>query len=310
MVGWVGRSTSVLLALWFMVLVPTAGADLEDQLGAYSGENAEGYLEPMAGAIGASLNSGLFQTPFIPVEGVRVDFELLAMGIWFSDGDRTFRARTEGGFEPQTSADAPTVVGPGEAVTVPGDGGTTYIFPGGFDIGSFALSVPQIRFGSYRGTEGIFRYVSADLGEADIGSLSLIGFGLRHSISQYFDPDFPVSMAGGFLWQRFRAGRNEAGGDMLKSTTWTIGLQAGKTYGSGWATFAPYVGLSLDSHGMDVAYTSEEDESSTIDISFDTTRSARLTLGMFAKMTIAGVHVEYSLSKRNSLVVGLVLGRL
>jgi len=295
------------LALTLAASGVTAG--LEDQLAVYTGSNAEGYLEPLADAIGTNLNNGLFQSSFIPLTGFNAAFELKGMVVWFSDDDETFTAKTEGDFSPTSSAEAPTVVGPGEAVMVNGDGGTTYIFPGGFSLNSFALSIPQIRFGVYRGTEGIFRYLATELGDNELGDLSLVGFGLRHNISQYFGPDFPVSIAGGFLWQRFRAGTNEAGEDMLKSTAWTIGVQAGKVYGEGPASIEPYVGLSLDNHTMDVAYEGESGESpAVIDVSFDPDRSVRFTMGLLAQLAIARAHAEYNLGSRNSFAFGLAFG--
>ncbi len=306
-----GYTTRVMLvALPIILAASVAGAGLEDQLAVYSGDNAEGYLGPLVEAIGANLNNGLFQSSLIPLTGFNAGFELWGMAVWFSDDDETFKARTEGGFNPRSSAEASTVVGPGEAVTVTGEGGTTFMFPGGFSLNSFALSIPQIRFGSYRGTEGIFRYITTDLGDSELGDLSLVGFGLRHNISQYFGPDFPLSMAGGFLWQRFKAGTNEDGGDIFKSTAWTIGLQAGKIYGNRLTNLEPYAGLSVDSHAMDVAFGSEsEGASSIVDLSFDPTRSLRLTLGLLARFAIVRAHAEYNVGKRNSFAFGLAFGK-
>jgi hypothetical protein len=300
----------VLLAFPVLLLAGAAGAGLEDQLSIYSAENAEGYLEPLAEAVGADLNNGLFRSSFIPIQGFNLNVELLGMAVWFSDDDGTFTARTENGFAPSSSAEASTVVGPGEGVAIGGDGGTTFMFPGGFDLNSFALTVPQIRVGSYMGTEALFRYMASDLGDDELGDLSLWGLGLRHNISQYFGPDFPVTVAGGFLWQSFKAGTNEAGGDMFESSALTIGLQVGKIYGSGAATIEPYTGLSFDRHSMNVAYESDsEGSSSMVDLSFDPTNSVRLTLGLLARFYIAGAHAEYSVGKRNSFGFGLTFGR-
>jgi hypothetical protein len=300
---------TVALALPVILAASVVWAGLEDQLGIYSGDNAEGYLDPLVDAIGTNLNNGLFGSSFIPLSGFTASFELRGMAVWFTDGDKTFSAKTQDGFTPASSAEAPTVVGPGEAVSVSGEGGTTFMFPGGFNLNSFALSVPQVRFGSYRGTEGLFRFLATDLGDNELGDLRLVGFGLRNNISQYLGPDFPISMAGGFLWQRFRAGTNEAGEDMFRTTAWTIGVQAGKIYGSGLASVEPYVGLSLDNHSMDIAFESEsEGEGAIIDLSFDPTRTVRFTVGFLARFSIARAHAEYNLSSRNSFAFGLAFG--
>ena len=152
--------------------------------------------------------------------------------------------------------------------------------------------------------------MAANLGDNEMGDLSLFGFGLRHNVSQYFGDDPPVSMAAGFLWQRFKAGKNEAGGDIFKSSAWTIGVQAGKVYGGGLTSVEPYAGLSVDSHSMDVAYEGDsKDSSSIVDLSFEPTRSLRFTVGLLARLAIARVHAEYNVSKRSSFAFGLALGR-
>jgi hypothetical protein len=125
------------LAVFTLVGGGPALADLEGQVGFYSGDNAEGYLRPLADAIGAGLTSGLFGSSYIPPSGTNAGLEIGGTAVWFSGSDRTFTAKTEGGFVPRTSARVSTVVGPGEAVVVDGEGGTTYMFPGGVDIRSF-----------------------------------------------------------------------------------------------------------------------------------------------------------------------------
>jgi hypothetical protein len=283
--------------------------DIEDQLGGYTGDNGVGYLQPLADAVGSDLNSGLFQSAHIPAEGMYFAFELKVMSVLFSDDDRTFGARTEPGFTPAQTVDAPTVVGPGEAKVVTGDGGTSYAFPGGFDLNSFALAAPQFRFGSYMGTEALIRYFALDVGDNEFGSVSLFGFGLRHSISQYLGPDFPVALAGGFFWQTFKMGENNAGGDLLDASAFTIGVHASKRYGEGIAYVEPYAGLSMDRFSMEVSYETEGlDEPIIIDLDFGTDTTVHLTLGLAARLAFMGANAEYNLAGQNGFSFGLSFG--
>ena len=300
---WVTAACGLLVIGW---VAPCLAVDVEDQLSIYTGDNGIGYLQPLADAVGTDLNSGLFQTAHIPKTDLYFALEVRVMAAMFSDDDRTFRATTESGFSPAQTVTAPTVVGSGEAIPVDGDAGTTFIFPGGFDLSSFTLAVPQLRIGSYYGTEALLRYIAFDVGDNEFGDGSLFGFGLRHSISQYLDPSFPVDLAGGFFWQTFHMGENDAGDDLISSSAFTLGVQASKRYGNPMTYFEPYAGLSLDRHSMEVSY--EDDEEEIVDLDFGTDTTARLTLGLAGRLAFMNGHAEYSVSGQNSFSFGIAFG--
>ncbi len=73
---------------------------------------------------------------------------------------------------------------------------------GGSNLSTVYAAIPQIEIGSLFGTELLLRFIpSVNLGEA-IGDFSFWGFGLKHSISQYFgrnyinaDEERPFDMA-------------------------------------------------------------------------------------------------------------------
>jgi hypothetical protein len=282
----------------------TASAQIEDQISAYTGDNAEGYLQPLSDAIGADLNGGLWTSAYIPPDGFHMSLDTRIVAVLFSDDDETFDAVPEDGFSPETPVEAPTVVGPGDAVVIQGDGGTSFAFPGGFSLNSFTLAVPQVRVGSIRGTEALIRYIAVDTGDVEIGNLSLYGFGLRHSISQYMDDPVPVDLAAGFFWQSFSLGE-----DLIDARAFTFGVQASKRLKAGFVLFEPYLGLSVDTFSMDVAYEYEGDEDPVdIDLSFESSTTFRGTIGMQMTASIIGLNAEYSLSERSSFAFGLSLG--
>jgi hypothetical protein len=292
------------LAAALVAVGSPAAAQIGDQLSAYTGENAEGYLKPLVDAIGTDLNGGLFHTARIPVSGFHISLETPVIAVLFADDEATFEAVTESGFSPEQTVDAPTIIGDGAAViVVNNDTGAEFPFPGGFDLNSFALAVPQLRIGSYMGTEALVRYIAINTGDVEIGDISLIGFGMRHNINQYFGEDFPVDLAGGFFWQSFKMGD-----DLLVANAMSFGVQASKRYGTT-AAIEPYMGVSLDSFGMDVSYESEASGSpEQVDFSFETETSARFTLGLSMSYSVVNANAEYTVAGQSGFSFGLSFG--
>jgi len=294
---------------WFLIAAVLASAlpiapalaQIEGNLSSYTGKNAEGYLKPLQEGFGSGLQDALFRSAFIPKTGPQVNVEVKMMIVMFGDDDKTFKATTEDGFYPVTTADAPTVIGDTEAVLVPGDGGATAAFPGGFDVRSLGLAVPQLTFGNYMGTQGIFRYIAIDVGDSEIGNFSLIGFGARHSISQYLT-DSPVDLAAGFFWQQFKL-RNQDDDDLIDATAFTFGVQGSRQYG----VVEPYLGLSYDTFGMSVDYESAT-AGETLSVDLDTSSSLHITAGLGFNFSLVHLHGEISSASQTSFAFGLSVG--
>jgi hypothetical protein len=297
MIGTVRRFGWVLLAI--MVATPAA-AQIEDQLSAYTGKNAQGYLQPLADAFGANLNDGWYHSAAIQGDHLNLSLEVRVMAVLFSDGDREFAASTEDGFSPFTTVKAPTVVGSGTAKTVSGDGGTTFSFPGGFDLNSFAIAVPQLQLGTIHGTQALVRFFAMDTGDTELGNISLFGIGVRHSVSQYLGPLFPVDIAAGFIWQTFSLGDK-----LIDSNAFSMGAQASKRF----QVLEPYAGLSVDTFSMDVEYTSDAGGTSqNINMSFDSNTSLHFTLGLSLRLLLLNAFGEYNIAGQNSFSFGLGFG--
>ena len=304
------------LVLLFCFAPPLA-AQIEDQLSAYTGANAMGYLQPFSNAFGADLNTGIFRSASIPKMRPKIRLEIQVMSVIFGDDDKTFRAVTERGFTPRTSAYAPTVVGSGKALIVEGDGGTAFAFPGGFDLNSFALAAPQLRAGGLFGTELILRYFALDVGgsedpedsessDSSLGKINLFGIGLKHSISQYLPMMIPVDLSAGFFWQSFSLGENKKGDKLISSKALSIGVQASRKMAM---FFEPYAGVSYDTHSMNVSYESEATGSTTaIDIDFEKDSTMHLTLGLSLEFPVVKGFAEYNIASQNSFAFGLGFG--
>jgi hypothetical protein len=281
---------------------------LEQQLSAYTGKNGSAYVAPLVDAFNADLNAGLFHSAHISRAGLRLSLEFRFMSVYFTDKDRTFLATTEGNFRPEQTVEVPTVVGSSGAVYVEGEGGTRYAFPGGFDLDSFPIIVPQLRIGSVYGTEMLARYFAFNPGNIGFGALNLYGFGLRHSISHHIGARIPVALAAGIFWQRFSMGRNERGDDLVTAEAFTAGLQVSKRIGE----LEPYASIAYDALLMDVEYVArlpnvidETFEYDDVEFSFNSSKNFHVTLGMAFHLAFMSAHGEYNIGGQNSLSFGL-----
>lgn len=295
---------SIRIAAPLLLAASPLAAQIEDHLSAYTGPNAKGYLDPLASAIGTSLNAGLFRDARVPESGFHLFFEFPIVGLYFSDDDETFDAVTEEGFSPRQTVRASTVVGPTEAVIVDGDGGTHFAFPGGFDIGSFAILAPQLRIGSVFGTEAMIRFFAAKIENSELGDVMLTGFGARHSVSQHFPEDPPFDLSASFFWQQFKLGENENGADLTKTSTWSFGVQASRSFDM----LTPYTGLYYNSYALDVSYESEAGgDAETIELGFEDD-CVQWTIGMDFNISIIDLFAEYNVAGRSSLAFGFGMG--
>ena len=286
------------IAAAVLLLAVPAGAQIMDALSAYTGVNAQGYMQPIADALGADLNDAFYYSAYIPSSGARFSFEIAVMSVIFADEDKTFEATTEGGFNPQTTFTAPTIAGSGESVTVPGNGGTQFTAPGGFDLNSFALAVPQLRIGVVKGTEAVIRFFAADISDNEISEIDLFGVGIRHSLTQYFDA--PIDMAIGGMWQSFSMGN-----DFVDSNAFTFGVQGSKRF----ALLEPYAGVAWDRFQMDMTFDSEVTGGEPEKVEFDASDTFRLTLGLGLNYKIGHAFAEYNVASTNSFAFGLTLGK-
>ena len=282
------RSWSVLAcAVAMLIIASSAAAQIEDQVSEYVEANAEGYLQPLADAIGADLNSGVWRSAYVPEQGLYIALDLALMATFFDDDHRTFTYTPgEGDNDPVDGADleVPTIVGDTEGGTIPTGVPPEIVFVPGFDINSFALAAPQIRIGAFKGTEAIIRWLPlGDVSDVEIGDMSLLGIGGRHSISQWMNPGFPVDISAGFLWQSLKMGD-----DLIDAQAMTFGVQVGKRVPLGFALIEPYGCISYDTFKMDVSYEFDDGalEEETINLEMESDAAVRVALGLHAQTVV------------------------
>ena len=297
----INRPVRVLLLVFlgFVTLVGPARAQLEANLSNMTDENSEGYLLPLRTGLSGTLNSAIFRTGDVPLEGFTFTIGLKVMSVGFDDEDRTFEPVDPAGFTSTGQISASTVIGDTEATYIPGQGGTTFISPGGFDLENFTLAVPQLTIGNALGTRAVIRYVAIDAGEADLGDISLFGIGAQHSLSQYF-PDLPVNLAAGIFYQTFNIV------DIVKLGTTQLNVTASKHYQK---YFEPYLGVGLDTFDMEAEYTYDSSgEEEPVKIEFDRQTNMRLTFGMGFNFPGIKLQAEYNIAAESGGAIGLCFG--
>ena len=296
--------------LWALTPPPArADGTVQNQISVYTGPNAEGYLQPLANAFGAALNSSFGYSAYIPRTSFHLSLETPVMGIFFEDEDRFFTATTESGFQPETAVeDAPTVVGPGQARVISGSGGASFAFPGGLDLNSFGLVVPQLRVSSLAGTEAVIRWLAYESGDADIGKIDLFGLGGRHSVSQYMGETPPLDLAVGVFWQSFKVGENDSGGDFVSSDALSLQLQASKRAPMGFLTFEPYAGVAWEKLDLDLAY--DDTNGDPVGVAMEAGNDLRFTVGAGFNFVAGHLWADYSFADTSNFTFGLALGNV
>lgn len=290
----------LIVILFSLFISLPAWSQIEDNLKRYTGSNAEGYMKPIVNGLSANMNRGWYQSAKIPVMGLRFRVGLVAMIAPIPDDDKTFSATTEGSFNPSQQAQASTVVGSEEAVLVTGSGGSVYAFPGGLNMNATAFAVPQVTVG-IMGSEAIVRYFKADMGDSDIGSLQVLGLGVRHSISQYLFM-FPVDISAGFFWQDIAVDE-----DLIKMNTIHYGLQASKGFG----ILTLYGGVGFDSGSASLKYNFEDANTGAqvpIELDIDGDSGMEITAGLGLNIALLHLTTDATFGNRTAFALGLALG--
>ncbi len=199
-----------------------------------------------------------------------------------------------------SDVDAPTVIGDVGGAESTGPGNAIIAYPGGFDIEKFGMAAPQVSIGSIMGTRAIIRYISIDLGDADLGDFELFGLGAQHSISQYF-PGLPVDLAAGVMYQTFKIAD-----ETLDAKALAFNVTGSKQFGT-IVSIEPYVGVGYDTLKLDVEYENTS-LSETIQIDFDRQNDMHFALGAGLNFPVLRVHAEYMVAAESGFAGGVSFG--
>jgi hypothetical protein len=297
-----GRACVTALLCMAALAAPfSASAQLKENLGALTDENLKGYLGPLNTGLSGTMNAGIFRTGYVPKMGINISGGLVIMAIEFGSGDKTFVPTDPEGFTSLERTKVPTVIGSPSGVIVPGESGTSQIYPGGFNLEGFEIAAPEISIGSFYGTRALVRYIAFDVGDSDFGSFSYTGFGMQHSISQWV-PGLPVDVAAGFMIQNLKIGD-----DIVSARATHFVVTASK----GYRYFQPYVGFGVETIRLHAKYEDDdlEDEiDDSFDVKLDTKTDPRLTLGVVGDLPYVSAFIEISTAAATGVAVGLSFG--
>lgn len=263
------RKNQVLLFVVFLLgAMSVHSQNLDKTITQYGKDNAIKYLQPLADAFGANLNSGLQRSAKISKFGFHFNLSLQAMYSPIPDEKKNFTPAGE-------DMKVPTVFGKESTVEE---------YPNGvWDTDFFPLAIPQITIGSLMGTEATFRYFAYE--NDDIGEISLYGWGLRHSISQYI-PLCPVDIAAGFFHQKFSVG------SYVDATALFYGIQVSKQF----SVLILYAGVGGEKSTLNLDY---EFEDTNISFDMDGENKTRMTIGTGLDFKYVKFYLDFNLAPQN-----------
>ncbi len=287
------RFIFVCLLLILVGILPAWSQDLGKTVSVYSSENGSMYLQPLADAFGANINSGFFHSARIGKLGFHLQFGIAAMYAPIPQAKKNFSPVTEYGWNPDPGTLLSTIFGNEESVNIEG-----LEFPGGlWDTNFFPLAVPQLTIGSVLGTDVTVRYIKYKIDD-EIGEIKLSGWGVRHSISQYI-PLMPVDIALGLYYQNFHIG------SIIDASATFVGLQASYSI----SIITLYGGAGLERSSLNITYDHDEGgQTSSIEFDLKGENHTRLTMGVAFDLFILKLHADYNLAAQNVLSAGVMLG--
>ena len=288
-------SRFIMLLAVLLIITSVSAQDLEEGVSRYTSANGKLYIQPLADVFGANLNSGWYHSARIQRWGFHMSFGLVAMAAPISDDQRTFIAVEEEGFGAVPGTELPTIFGTTDPEYIPSLDDSV---SGAMDANWFPFIVPQVTIGNVFGTELILRYISINANE-EIGKISLFGWGIRHSISQYA-PFLPIEMAVGYFGQKFTVG------EVIEAISFHTGVQA--SYHLGRICF--YSGLGYEVANLDLNYEHEDEVGAIQEVYFnlESKNRWRLTAGIFFDLPVVKIFFDYNLAAQQTFSAGIALG--
>ena len=285
-----------LLLITLLLSVFQLHAQVDNLIGAYSGKNGEGFLQPLANVLTSSFNTGTVHKSAID-SGFHVYLGVIAtQSFIFSDDLKYFKGTTPDFFQPMQEATASTILGPNQLTTVAGVKSTSYSFPAGLGLKWVRLATPQLTIGSFFGTEISVRYFAYNVNE-DFGKITIMGGGVRHDIGRYFLPKkskFKITVEG--FYQELKTGRYSTS-QMLKA-----GVYAGQqTKNFHYFAYAGY------QQGKTHIVYKNTDENIDFNINLKATNPLIFGVGVGAKFGILKIHAQANFLSPTVVAVGVGL---
>ncbi|MEX2191162.1 MAG: DUF6588 family protein, partial [Bacteroidota bacterium] len=284
-----------------------AAQDLGDQLKQMAKVNAEKYVTPLLNGWGVALNSGIYHTAEVhSILGFDVHLKLTGSLIQESDKKYNFQTPAQIGLFTQGNAanqypatvEANSVVGSKEKTIIRLNDGTPTgaEIPGGLDIPTTPLIVPQVSIGLPFGFEVTGRFFpTTKIG--DVGKVNLLGFGLRHDIDQYI-PLLPLDVAVHFFTQKLSY-EDGNGTKLLEASGTAYGVEVSKHL----LLLTVYAGFQLESSSVKVGpYTFN---GAPVEFTVDGNTSSRVLVGARLSLVFLNIHADYNMGTTKAFALGV-----
>ena len=326
---------SVILGLTFCLLAAPGsrlGAqDVSESLRSLNEENGRLYIGPLSTGLAAALNSGFYHTADVhDVLGFDLGFRV--MGSFVPEDLDTFMPVLPDSiaidgrvfYDPYGPAGgsrllSPTVTGYGDGVNLSpqgefrdsllalGEDPADYVirFPQGFDIPIAPYAAFQGALGIPLGTEIVLRFIPSFTPSDDVGSISMIGGAIKHSLDQWIWAAPPLNLAVAFGFQHFKVG------DYLDAHSTQFSLIASKKL----AVVTFYGAGTLENANLDISYEFEPDITANVPIELqnvefrqESPNDATFKLGATLSLGPVGLNAEYTVASRDVLTASLIFG--
>lgn len=285
------------LLLLFIVLASQLhgfAQKVDELVSSYTGVNANGYFQPLADVLTSTFHTGTAYKTSID-KGFHLYLGVITTTAYITDDKlRFFTGVTDKNFSPQTTAQASTILGPRQLVSVNGLNGTSYTFPAGLGLRNVPLIVPHLTIGNVKGTELDIRFIAIDAG-GDFGTIQLAGAGLRHDIGQYFLKKSNLTVSAEYFYQQFK------GGNYATLTMHKAGIYAGQQ----WKLFNYYGYVGYQNGGLNIHYDNPDDGSK---VNIDITNKNPLLLGVGMGVKLWVLRINLNASFITPMVAGASLG--
>ncbi len=294
-----GVGLVVLAVLLFTTLsTALAQSDFETAIGQYSEDQVKGYVQPFADLFSADMNSGHYYYANIPRAGLTLRLEIIPMAAMVGDDQKQYDLPLPWG----GTGKAPTIFGDPNSVTFTNPSGGSLLATGGLLKASvMPFIVPQLRVGSILGTEATVRWMSTGaFSNETFPTTTLFGFGIRHSISQWFDV-LPLDVAAGYFYNHL----NTEG--LIDFGSSAFGIQVGKSFGIA----GVYGGLQYESSTMKLTYTYTDpftSQSQSVAVDLETANSVRFTVGGALSFGFMSIFADANFSSVTNFSGGVAFG--
>lgn len=296
-----------LVVMVLLVAAPSTllAQDLGEQLKQMAKVNSERYVTPLLNGWGVALNSGIYHTADVH-SILGFDVHLKLTGALIEEADKKYDFVTPDNIGVYTrntdypgTVTANSVVGSKEKTTVFLNDGVTpsgLEVPGGLDIPTTPLIVPQVSIGLPFGFEVTGRFFpTTKIG--DVGKVNLLGFGLRHDIDQYI-PLLPLDVAVHFFTQKLSY-EDGQGTKLLEASGTAYGVEVSKHL----LLLTVYAGFQLESSSVKVGpYTFN---GTPVEFTVDGNTSSRVLVGARVSLVFLNIHADYNIGTTKAFALGV-----